>query len=114
MSIFLLVIGFMQAVFLVGKRARFSAPFMKKHGRWIMIVGSAILTVLSSVLMGTTWVESVGAFVASSATTFVHDLFQALGWVKSRSIYNDDIFDELEEDVDDEHILEECEEDKYV
>lgn len=72
-----LTLGVVQLLMFVLKRVQ--AEFVKKWGALILVVASAVASVLALVVGGLSWKEALLAFVASSASTFLHNLMHQIG-----------------------------------
>lgn len=84
MVILPIVIAILQSLFLVGKRVEFTAPFLKKHGRIIMLIGSAVVTMAAAVIAGSTPGDAIVTFFASSGTTLVNDLLHQTNLIEHK------------------------------
>lgn len=65
---------------------RIKTEFVKKYGRIFVLVASAAASVLSLVDGGSTWKSALLVFLASGASTFLHDLLHAVGALKHRNV----------------------------
>jgi len=71
-----------QLVVFVVKRVK--TKFVKKYGGLVVLVSSALMSVLSLVDGGNTWKQALLVFAASGASKFIHDLLHMTGVLKHK------------------------------
>ena len=72
-------VGVIQLLVFIGKKLNDVSPVIKRYGKIIVLVLSAVLAVLSSVAGGLVWYEALVVFAGSAGTAFVHDLIGEIG-----------------------------------
>jgi len=68
----------LQIFVVLGKKLSTINPMIKQYGKIVILIASAVLTVLAAMLGGLVWVEALFVFMGTAGTSFIHDLIDEI------------------------------------
>ena len=72
-------VGVLQVIIYIMKKGAESSIWVKKYGKVIVLVLSAAMSVMTSIVGGVNIVEALVVFALTAGTSFIHDLMTEVG-----------------------------------